>query len=184
MPEETTRTKLHIVPSQRREQMSLRDFIEPGTQGMLFPAPRQGLMVFVRFPDVTEQEFSEALKGAMPSYVIELRASPRFDIGGLNRQLAFQAFKHLNITYMDLTSTLMGQMNSEALIYRLREFLQNYKLKFDRPIMFLVNRIESDENLVSMVLAAISDTGTQPKYVLEVPKFERQISSDYQLVAL
>jgi hypothetical protein len=141
-------------------------------------------MIFIRFPDVTEQEFSETLKGAMPSYVIELRATPRFDIGRLNRHLAFQVFKYLNITYMDLTSTLMGNIDSEALIYKLREFLQDSKPKFDRPIIFLVNRIESGEDLVSRVLAAISAVGAGPKYVFEVPRFERSTASDYELIAL
>jgi hypothetical protein len=184
MPNETARTRIHIVPQPRRAPISPQDFIEPSAQGMLFPTPRQGLMIFILFPDVTEQEFRETLKCAMPSYVIELRTSPRFDIGNLNRNLAFQTFQYQNITYLDLASSLMGNVDPESLIYKLREFLQTNRPRFDRPIIFLINRIESDEGLVPRVLETLSAFDTEPKYVFEVPRFQGPAVSDYRLASL
>lgn len=183
MSNETARTKLHIVPQSRRTVLSPEDFIEPGAQGMLFPTPRKGLMIFMYFPDITEQEFTETLRHAAPSYVIELRTSPRFDIGNMNRHLAFQAFQYQNIKYLDLTSLLMGSGNSELLVLRLREFLQTRPPKLDMPIVFLVNRVESDEGLVARVLETFSTFTIGPKYTIQVPSFERSNISGYQLAS-
>jgi len=171
MPDETKRNQLYIVPKQKRMPISALDFVEPGTQGMLFPAPKHGLILFVLFPDVTEQEFRDVLKSAMPSYVIELRASPRFDIGNLTRQAAFQAFQHHNINYLDLTSALMKTSDIDAVLYRLRDFLREMRPKFDRPMIFLVNRAESNETLVPRVMEALTEFSAEPKHILEVPHF-------------
>jgi hypothetical protein len=174
MPDETDASQLYIVPKQKRVQISAEDFIEPGTQGMLFPAPKRGLILFILFPDVNEQEFRDALKSAMPSYVIELRTSPRFDIGGLTRHDAFQAFKLHNINYFDLTSATMGEGGVEAALYRLRDFLREARVKFDKPLVFLVDRLESDESLAPRVMQTLTEYSSEPKYIFEIPRFEER----------
>ena len=100
MPDDSNNKQLFVVPKQRRIPISAQDFIEPGTQGILFPAPKRGLILFMLFPDVNEQEFRDALNNSRPSHVIELRTSPRFDIGRLNRHDAFHAFKVQNINLL------------------------------------------------------------------------------------
>ena len=161
MPDETKRNQLYVVPKQKRMPISTLDFVEPGTQGMLFPAPKRGLILFVLFPDVTEQEFRDVLKSAMPSYVIELRASPRFDIGSLTRQTVFQAFHHHNIRYADLTSALMGTNDTDAVLDRLRDFLREIRPRFDRPMIFLVDRVESTKIVVPRVMETLAEFNTE-----------------------
>ena len=171
MAEETTAKGLQLVRSPRRAEISVQDFQEPGTQGMLFPLPRHGLLIFIHFPDVTEEEFRATLEHAKPSFVLELRSSPRFDIGKLNRQLAFQVFVSQNTTYLDLTSSLMGKIDSEAVLSSLRKFLQKTKPSFDRPVVFLMNRTESDEGFIESVLDTVSSFGSPASEVYEVPRF-------------
>jgi len=171
MAEETTRQRLHLVRSPRRAEISAQDFQEPGSQGMLFPLPRHGLLIFIHFPDVTEEEFRETLEHAKPSFVLELRSSPRFDIGRLNRQLAFQAFRSQNTTYLDLTSSLMGKIDREAVLSSLRKFLQTTKPSFERPVVFLLNRSESDEGFMKRVLDTVTSFSSLASEVYEVPRF-------------
>ena len=173
MPEDDDNKKqLFIVPRQRRTAISVQDFIEPGTQGLLFPTPKRGLILFVYFPDVNEREFRDALKSSKPSYVIELRTSPRFDIGGLTRQDAFQAFKVQNISYCDLTSSTMGAAKSDGALDVLKRFLREARIKFDRPIVFLVVRAELNPNVIGHVMQALTEYSPEPKIVFEVPHFE------------
>lgn len=136
---------------------------------MLFPVAARGLLIFVHFPDVTEQEFRETIERARPSYVLELRAAPRFDIGRLTRHLAFQAFQRQNTTYLDLTSVSMGAIDAESVISSLRKFFQTTKPSLDRPIVFLIHRSESNKGFVNRVLETVAAGGTQPSGVFEVP---------------
>ena len=184
MPDENNRTQLFIIPKQKRTTISAQDFIEPGTQGMLFPTPKRGLVLFILFPDISEQEFRDALMSAMPSHVIELRTSPRFDIGGLTRHDAFQAFKVQRINYLDLTSATMGEVGVEASLCILRDFLREARVKFDKPIIFLVDRAESDKNIVSRVMQTLTEYSPEPKYVFEVPHFEGVSRTRSTLAAL
>jgi len=171
MTEETRRPRLQVVYPPRRAKISADDFQEPASQRMLFPLPRHGLLIFMHFPNVTEEEFRETLRHARPSFVLELRSSPRFDIGGLNRRLAFQAFQNQNTTYSDLTSSLMGKLDMGAVLSNLKNFLETTKPSFDRPVVFLMNRSESDENFMNRVLETVTSFSSAPSEIYEVPKF-------------
>ena len=57
------RPRLEIVPPPKRLSVSREDFlIEPSPQAQLFPNPRHGLLIFIHFFDVTEQEFRETIE--------------------------------------------------------------------------------------------------------------------------
>ncbi len=171
MAEETKRPRLQVVYPPKRTKICAKDFQEPTLQRMLFPLPRHGLLIFMHFPDVTEEEFRETLQSARPSFVLELRLSPRFDIGRLNRRLAFQVFQSQNATYSDLTSSLMGKLDFGAVLSHLKEFLERTKPSFDRPIVFLMNRSESDENFMKRILDTVTSFSSAPSEVYEVPRF-------------
>jgi len=183
MPD-NNRKQLFIVPKQRRVPISAQDFVEPGTQALLFPTPKRGLILFVYFPDVNEQEFRDALKSSKPSYVIELRTSPRFDIGRLTRQDAFQVFKVQNINYCDLTSHAMGTLKAEGALETLRNFLRETRIKFDRPIVFLVDRVELNPDVIGKVMQTLKEYSPEPKTVFEVPHFESESSGHSTLAYL
>lgn len=183
MPDDN-RKQLFIVPKQHRMPISAQDFIEPRTQSLLFPIPKRGLILlilFVYFPDVNEEESRDALKSSKPSYVIELRTSPRFDIGTLTRQDDFQVFKVQNINYCDLTSHTMGAQ-VEGTLETLRSFLRETRIKFDRPIVFLVDRVELDRDTIDKVMQTLTEYSPEPKTIFEVPHFENE-SSGYSTLA-
>jgi hypothetical protein len=165
------RPALRVVYPPKRAKILPEDFQEPTLQYLLFPTHRQGVLIFMHFPDVTEEEFRDTLQYANPSFVLELRFSPRFDIGRLNRRLAFQTFQKHNTTYSDLTSSLMGEVDLEEVLFRLKNFLETVKPSFDRPIVFLTNRNEFDKNFMKNILETVSSFSSAPSNVYEVPNY-------------
>src|SRR6266404_1012444 len=168
MGEDKQTSRLHIVRAPQRTPIAPDDFRDPRTQGTLFPSPRQGLLVFVYFPEVTEDEFRYALEYAKPSYVLELRSAPRFDIGTLNRQSAFGAFERQQARYLDLTSTFMGKIDMEGAIGSLQAFLSSNRPKIERPIMFLVSRSEINEQFTRRIYDAVTISGAAVSEIYEI----------------
>jgi hypothetical protein len=134
-------------------------------------------LIFIHFPDVTEEEFRNTLEHARPSFILELRASPRFDIGKLNRQLAFQTFQKQNAAYLDLTSSLMGEVDLESVLSNVGRFLNTTKPSFDRPIVFLVNRMECGGDFTDRVLDIMTRFDSRASEVYEVPRFVSGLAS-------
>ena len=87
-------SELTVIAGRKRSALAPDQLLtfEPGPQRGLFPRYRPGVFVFVCFPDVQEKEFVELMENARPSYVIDLRIVPRFDVGRLNRDRAFALF--------------------------------------------------------------------------------------------
>jgi hypothetical protein len=176
MSEGKTKPRLHLVLSPKREGITSEDFQELGPQGVLFPLPRRGLLIFIHFPDVTEEEFRDTLEHARPAFILELRASPRFDIGRLNRQVAFQSFQKHNAVYLDLTSSLMGKVDAEAILSSLRRFLDTTRPSFDRPIAFLMHRMECDSDFMRRVLEIVTGFDSAASEVYEVPRLVAEVT--------
>lgn len=179
MAEDTTKPRLQLVRGRKRAEIRPEDFREPAPapQGVLFPLPRHGLLIFIHFPDVTEEEFRNTLEQARPSFILELRASPRFDIGKLNRQLAFQTFRKQDAAYLDLTSSLMGKVDLESVLSSIRRFLDTTRPSFDRPIVFLMNRMESGGDFTDRVLDIMTRFDSKASEVYEVPRFVSDLAS-------
>src|SRR5665213_919809 len=55
------RPRFEVLRGPKREKIGPDDFLEIDHQGNLFAAPRRGLLIFVYFPDVTEEEFRNTL---------------------------------------------------------------------------------------------------------------------------
>ena len=168
MPENANRSRLQLV---KRVALTRDDFHESQIQGMLFPTAKRGVVVFVNFPGVTEPEFRDLLENAKPALILELRSAPRFDIGKLTRQLAFQVFREQGSHYYDLTSPLMGRTDPDAALRSLQEFFRAKRPSFERPVVFLVNRTEADKRFIDRVLNAVSDFYPEAANVYEVPQF-------------
>jgi hypothetical protein len=168
MTNQTKRPNLHLVRTPHRVPVNEKDFLEPGPQTSLFPRLKPGLLIFVLFPDVTEEEFRDTVEYSQPALVMELRKAPRFDIGRLNRREAFQVFAHHQSVYVDLTSASMGKFHSEDIVSTVTEFLRVRKPAFDRPIMFLLDRSDSSHALTTQIFEAIKPGASE---VCEVPRF-------------
>jgi hypothetical protein len=169
--QENKKTQLRLVHPPKRLRVCAEIFQRPSAQRMLFPVPRKDLLIFVHFPDVTEEEFRDTLRYACPSFVIELRSTPRFDIGDLNRRRAFKFFESQNTKYSDLTSSLMGKSDDGSVLSNLKDFLTKNKVSFDRPIVFLLNRREYGQDFIDKVRNTVSEFSSVGADVCDIPSF-------------
>ncbi len=168
-----TRPKLTLIPGRRRVSIEESAFqpIETGPQSVLFAETRPGIVVFVCFPDVEEREFVSLLQNARPSFVIDLRIVPRFDVGRLNRDRAFDLFESMNTRYIDLTGILMSGATREDVMQSFDELLSRSSFNLCRPVIFLLSRPESSLATDTEVLHAMAASGKQAKEVMQVPAF-------------
>ena len=65
----------------------------------------------------------------------------------------------------------MGKHNMGDVLSSLKKFLEITKPSFDRPVVFLINRNESDENFIKSVLETVTSFSSAPSEIYEVPKF-------------
>jgi hypothetical protein len=89
-----------LIKSARRREVTSDTFRLP-SQAELFAAYAPNVLIFVTFPTATDEEFLRALNISKPGLVIDVRRFPRFDIGSLTRQKAFEEFSKRQISYID-----------------------------------------------------------------------------------
>jgi hypothetical protein len=166
-------SRLHVVPKASRKELDPKDFHAPikGTQSNLFPAPRPGMIIFVYFPDVTEDEFRKALELSKPCAVFELRNTPRFDIGKLNRRAVFQYFDSERIRYVDITSWTHRSDSESSIFDDVAQALQTECVRFDRPVMFLMNTHNAPSGFSRRIVDLVSSVKKISPEVLSIPQF-------------
>lgn len=169
--EAATRRKFEVIRAVKRAMPEPQDFLSSVHQSNLFPAPRRGMMIFMYFPDVTEEEFRATVEYAKPSCVIELRSAPRFDIGTLNRRLAFEFFQGHSSNYIDLACPGKGSGDLDYILWECRTVLKDRRLKSDRPLMFLMNTDDADHGLPNAIRGLVSSVLPEYKEIFEVPHF-------------
>jgi len=167
------RAKFTLIPGRKRVSINDDAFrpVEQGPQATLFPEARNGMVVFVCFPDVEESEFVKLMENAKPSFVIDLRIVPRFDVGRLNRDRAFDLFEAAGTRYIDLTGILMNGASREDVMRSFNELLSSSSFDLFRPVIFLLSRPETSVATDTEILDALAASGKQAKEVMQVPAF-------------
>jgi hypothetical protein len=173
MKEQEQRPRLRLVQKPIRTPVNQDDFVEPGAQALLFPLPKKDLLLFLLFPGVTEEEFTAALDYARPVIVLELRRSPRFDIGGLNRRAVFEWFERSRSKYYDLPSQLSvvnddSRWNPLALV---EAFLSRVGPKVEGPVMLLINDDRESQNLATLVAQRFASASKSAWHTFEIPQY-------------
>jgi hypothetical protein len=163
MANEDSRPTLTLI---KGKSFSVADVALEPIQATLFPMPKKTLVVFVFFPTVTEEEFTAALESTSPTFVIELRPSPRFDIGRLNRREAFQRFEVIKATYVDLLSDVERSLGA-GLLLELRSRLTKFRNGLTGPLMFLID--STAHELTREITQTLGDISAQEWDVCEVP---------------
>lgn len=168
-----SRAKFTLISGRKRVPVASELFraVDPGPQAALFPATRPGLVVFVCFPDVEEDEFTAVLANAKPSFVIDLRIVPRFDVGRLNRQRVFDLFDAMGTRYIDLTGILLNGATHDDVIRNLNSLMSSASFDLFRPAIFLLSRPETSIATDAEILTALAASGKHAKEVIEVPAF-------------
>jgi hypothetical protein len=138
----------------------------------LFPLPKKDLLLFLLIPGVTEEEFTAALDYAKPVIILELRRSPRFDIGRLNRQAAFEWFERSHSKYYDLASQYAAtdddsHWDSLALV---EAFLKRAGSRVEGPVMLLVND-RGTENLATLIAQRFATASKSAWNTFEIPQY-------------
>lgn len=78
----------------------------PSGQMQLFPQDQPTRLVIADISLVDEAEMLSLLCDVPPRWLIDLRPSPRFDIGRLNRARVFRLFQQNQIRYQDVCGLL------------------------------------------------------------------------------
>jgi len=166
-----SRPKLTLIHGRKRVSFDRDAFrpVEPASQSLLFPETRPGVVVFVCFPDVEEREFVDLVETARPSFVIDLRVVPRFDVGRLTRDRAFDLFEAIGTRCLDLTGVLMNGATREDVMLSFHELLSSSAFDLFRPVIFLLSRPETSVATDAEVLNALAASGKQAKEVMQVP---------------
>lgn len=101
---EANRPLLHLVFDQDASGKTItsRGHFEPFQHSLLEAANRT--LFLCTTDSLTEQSFLSVLSGLKPRVTIDLRISPRFDFGALNRRRALALFEGLGIVYFDVSS--------------------------------------------------------------------------------
>ena len=174
MSDSQERVKLQLVRSPQRVPVTEDRFAVRPTQRSLFPVPKEDLLVFVSVSRVTEEEFFKTLEMARPRVILELRRSPRFDIGSMNRRLAFRWFDSLESTYHDLSS-LRSREDADPETW-VRSFLERAESQVRGPILLLISEPDatsdpSDEYLVSKITRMFTSALKRDWETVHVPRF-------------
>lgn len=173
MSNQDHKPRLQVVPKADRKELKPQDFHAPidGAQTNMFPVPRPGMLIFVYFPDVTEDEFRKALEFSKPSAVFELRNTPRFDIGKLNRKTVFQYFDTQHTKYVDITSSTPTDRSDSSVLDEVAQVFKKDCVRFDRPVMFLLNSYNALPGLSRQIIDLVSSMKKISPEVLSVPQF-------------
>lgn len=173
MSESGNKPQLHVVPRADRKDLKPQDFLRPieGAQTNLFPAPRPGMLIFVYFPEVSEDEFRKVLEFSKPSAVFELRSTPRFDIGKLNRKTVFQYFDNQHTKYVDLASWTPSAKSDSSVLDEVAHVFKKNDVGLDRPIVFLLNSYNAPSGLPHQIIKLVSSMRKSSPEIFSVPQF-------------
>jgi hypothetical protein len=177
MSNDERKAKFQLIRKPKRLPPRAEQFVEPTGQGMLFPLPKRDLLIFLVFPLVTEDEFTKTLELAKPATILELRRSPRFDIGQLNRQEAFRWFEATHAKYYDLSSVLASeQRESIDPVHLVRLFLNRSGSQLAGPIMLLLSDTalrepNDDASLPAKIARLFVSASKHPWQTVEIPQF-------------
>ena len=89
-----------LIKSSRRRQITEDSFPRP-LQAELFASYSDNVLIFVTLAKATNEEFLKALDHSKLGLIFDIRRFPRFDIGSLTRQKAFEEFDRRHIDYVD-----------------------------------------------------------------------------------
>lgn len=175
MSNEERRATFQLIRKPRRVPPSEDQFLESASQSLLFPIPSPDLLIFVVFPLANEEDFTRPLEFARPSAILELRRSPRFDVGRLNRQLAFQWFEATHSKYYDLSPMLSsGDSSSADPVELVGMFLRSTGNQVHGPVMILLSETRAerpDDDVVNEITRLFASASDHSWKTITFPQF-------------
>ena len=156
-----------------------RASVPSSSQSSLFVTTNDRLLLVVLFEGLSESEFLGALTSARPSFLVDLRVAPRFDLGSMNRRLVFTLFAQLGINYADLSGALGvsqsrdARLNPALLADQLRSTVFRSKKQPLGPLAFLVEPAQFADDYAHALADNLSDLSKGGWEVVRIPHFAR-----------
>jgi hypothetical protein len=177
MSDDERRAKFQLIRKPRKVMPCEDQFAVPAIQSLLFPIPKPDLLIFLVFPLVTEDEFTRILELTRPVCILELRRSPRFDVGHFNRREAFRWFEAMHSKYYDLSSRAYSDDRyADDPVHLVEAFLNRSGQKIAGPVMILISQGDPEpddqESSVSTQIAKLFAAASKHSWkTVEVPQY-------------
>ena len=131
----------------------------------LFPIAKTSLLIFANTTRLSGDRFISLLAEAQPSVIVDMRPTPRFDLGRLNRKAAFEVFRENQIRYVDTTGILgiKGRwdvnLNPTLIVKKINKVLSEQKSSPNGPIVFLFDDTELLSSSMGVFQSSLSSGG-------------------------
>jgi hypothetical protein len=171
------KARFHLIQKPKRVAPQLDRLFESPMQNQLFPVPKENVLIFLVLPLVSDEEFTNVLGSLRPVAILELRRSPRFDLGQLNRKEVFRSFKESSSVYLDLAA---GRTEDPSLdddpVQLVKSFLKRSGDKIPGPVMLLLNKEGFEEpkaiDLITNEIASLFASASKNRWeALQIPQF-------------
>ncbi len=175
MSNEERKAMFKLIRKPQRVAPTEEQFVEPASQSLLFPVRSKDLLIFVVFPLANEEDFTAPLEFARPAAILELRRSPRFDFGRMNRQLAFQWFESLHSRYYDLPP-MLGSVDASAAdpVQMIARFLKESGNQVNGPVIILLSHAhaaEPESDIMGQITRLFSSTSDHSWKTITFPQY-------------
>jgi hypothetical protein len=157
-----------------RRRVTIESLRAQSWQRTLFVTGNPGLLAFVCVSDVEEQELNELFTEGHPRFVVDLRRTPRFDVGTLSRKRVFQMFSRHGTKYVDLSGALEiarrdSALNPDLLAAQLAGAIMVGQEPITGPIVLLVDLPQFSEDYVTRLSDQLQSIRAEGWEVLTVP---------------
>ena len=167
---------LSIVPTPvEPRRVGSGDFAPAEWQTSLFASHLEKLLACVNVSESSESDFMQVLTSGRPRFVIDLRISPRFDIGTLNRRIVFAVFDQIETMYVDLAAKVGIRTSSDArlnpalIVEEVRKQIFQGRTTVYGPIVFLVEGQQASEAYELMLAKQMDKLSISGWELLRVP---------------
>lgn len=127
----------------------------PKVQMDLFGSNTENTLVIIYFYDLNGKRFSEILNETHPSYILDMRVNPRFDIDGYSRKIAFSEFDSIGSIYFDYTELVGPSDKNKSHIIQAAEKIVKTAKK--GPVAFIFGKKDQDEEYEEELLDSLTD---------------------------
>lgn len=104
--EPKARPHLRLIVDNQTDESDKHDDVSEGSRQLMLPFPDSRSFFFVYIGAMDTDGFRAIIDFCMASWVIDVRAVPRFDIIATSRRSAFELFQRADARYVDLFGRL------------------------------------------------------------------------------
>jgi hypothetical protein len=168
-----------VQPTETPTSIERESVARFGWQSTLFAADHPSLLVIAELESLDSLSFVTLLKTARPTSIFDIRRVPRFDLGHLNRRLAFELFRESKVEYLDLSGKLgtNGAADPSTVSDQIKQVAEQRR-RFAGPIVILVDRPQLDEQYILSLVDFLPEPPDHVWDILKLPLSDSATASD------